>query len=315
MLGAEMRRACRPGARARISARSISEGLAGGGRRAGGGHGMAVWRGWRGWREWLVVAAVVLACALALALALALARRGGAPGGAALAAAVLAPPGARGGGRPPGGVLIVDTLNLTHGRVGPAISPDDIIETVRLTAPELRAQYDRVIYVLKSRETQAAQLDEAAARRLQEAARQYKVLLYVAVEYADPPARRSGTPTPGERVAHARRARDDFLMAVLAQKFRAPVMTRDRMQDFGSWRANLAPFRVYVFDWWSPGPAQEYYAPDAPAYAALRAPRRVRAAPALLAPPASCAPPPPARPPHSSPSSSSSSMSSATARE
>jgi hypothetical protein len=96
----------------------------------------------------------------------------------------------------------------------------------------------------------------------------------VAVEYADPPARHSGEPTIAEFDKHAQKARDDFLLILIANRYKGVMMTADRMNDMGKFRANLQPFKVITYNWWT-DPDTDSVIPDSAAYTNLKRPHRV----------------------------------------
>ncbi len=171
--------------------------------------------------------------------------------------------------RPPSPNLVVDTLNLAHWLAGEALNPERIVAAIDRTAAALKARHPgRVMYVLKDRDSE---FNDAAAHALyHEAARRNGVYVIVAEQYRDPPR------GPAASRAHSARGRDDFLMAVLAAKWRCPVLTEDRLRDFAEFRATLQPFHTYEFAYWRALPHQESYRPDSRAYARLRKPFAVR---------------------------------------
>jgi len=169
--------------------------------------------------------------------------------------------------------LVVDTLNLAHWRRAPAgkqeITTAAVIDTIDATAAALRARHPgRVMYVLKDRESRASGAATHAA--LADCAKRNQVYIILAERYSDPPR---GNPRSG---AHSARGRDDFLLAVLAARWRCAALTEDRFRDFGEFRSTLQPFHATEFAYWSNLPTREYYRPESPAYSRLKAPRTVR---------------------------------------
>lgn len=169
--------------------------------------------------------------------------------------------------------IIVDTLNLTYwahttAKRQAAITTDLIISTIDKTAPILRAKYSgRIMYVVKDRESALNGVDTRVAYG--DAATRNKVYIYGVERYEDPPAGASEDPR-----AHSARGRDDLYMAVLARKWKCPVLTEDRFRDFDEFRRNVEPFRVYEFAYWRALPEADYVRPEA--LRGLKPPRAVR---------------------------------------
>jgi hypothetical protein len=131
----------------------------------------------------------------------------------------------------------------------------------------LRKLYtDRVVFVVKDRESIAN--DEETRASYAKAARDVSVSVHIVERYG-PSGRvgvggrgRSGAkPLPPLGAEHAAKARDDFYMAYLAQKLRCPIMTRDKLRDFASFRGSVPPFHVYVYDFWRDLPEREFINP------------------------------------------------------
>jgi hypothetical protein len=169
--------------------------------------------------------------------------------------------------------IIVDTLNLTHwihttAKRQAAITTKLIISTIDKTAAILRKKYTgRVMYVVKDRESA---LNDASVRvAYSEAATRNEVYIYCVERYEDPPAGTSDDPK-----AHSARGRDDLYMAVLARKWKCPVLTEDRFRDFDEFRRNVEPFRVYEFAYWRALPEQDFVRPEA--LRGLKPPRTLR---------------------------------------
>jgi len=180
-----------------------------------------------------------------------------------------AAPGVQGGAP---GVVVVDTLNLVHAAVGRTLQDGDVRRVVVDHADAMRARGLVPVYVIKAR---AAGEDLVPYQRL---AREARVRIMVAVPFqpGQAPPRPCGTTVPAERVAHSKRASDDFLVALVCKKYNARALTADRMSDFGTFRANLEPFRAHEFVWWDDPPTVESIIPCSPAYADLRRPARIR---------------------------------------
>lgn len=188
--------------------------------------------------------------------------------------------------------LVVDTLNLAHW-----LSPDapDPAAAIAAAAPAIRAaapRLSRLMFVLKGRggpgdgaATAAAPPAAVAAARAAGA-----WLYYVGPPDAGAPGYPGGQGarqgTGQESQSHAAKARDDLYAAVLAARWRAPVLTEDRLRDFGEFRGGVAPFAVAEYDPLAPAgapPGRDYVNP--PALAGLRPPRALRfaAVPGLAA--------------------------------
>lgn len=185
--------------------------------------------------------------------------------------------------------VVVDTLNLAHwlrkDKSGP-LSAKDIVEAIDRTAPTLKLKHPgRVMYVLKDRETQFN--TEAAREPLRKVAEDNGVYLYLAEKYPDPPS--SATYKSPEdvkcskrvektdcRPEHSSRARDDFLMALVASRWKCAVLTEDRLRDFDKFRDAVSPFHVYEYAYWRKLPTRDFIRPESRAYSRLRKPRRLR---------------------------------------
>jgi len=162
--------------------------------------------------------------------------------------------------------VVVDTLNLAHWLSEKPLSVSEIIATIDETAPALKKQFSgRVMYVLKDRESRLT--SEAAHRAYQDCAERNRVYVIIAEKYADPPSGNART------AAHSARGRDDFLVSVLADRWRCLALTEDRLRDFREFRQTLQPFHAYEFAYWRDRPAREYFRPESVAYSRLRKPR------------------------------------------
>jgi hypothetical protein len=166
--------------------------------------------------------------------------------------------------------IVIDTLNLTHWLHSKApLSPEAIASTIDETAPILLSRYKgRVMYVLKDRESQFN--DEKARKVYQDAAKRNGVYVYIAERYPDPP---KGVKISTE---HSARGRDDFYISLLANRWRCPVLTEDRMRDFSSFRGTIQPFHVYEFAFWRDLPNREFIRPESAAWRQLKKPRMIR---------------------------------------
>lgn len=174
--------------------------------------------------------------------------------------AASARPGAWGGAA--GDTAVIDTLNLTHALTKKKnIVFKDIMSTIDNTAQDFKKKYKSVIYVLKTRESDATNVD-AVREEIEKCVARNHVQVALAASYADPPPKLSGRPTPGEVSAHSIRARDDFLLLLLADRFKAKIITNDKLRDASTFRANLEPFRMITYNWWS-APVTESIIPDA----------------------------------------------------
>lgn len=176
-----------------------------------------------------------------------------------------------GGARGRQHIAVVDTLNAAHARTGQSyLRPDDISDTITALSSVLKKDYKEVIFVIKNK---SSVFEDSMFEQL---AKKNGVRIAVATEYGvQPPNRHSGNPVPSEVDKHARKARDDFLLLLLARKYNGVMVTNDRMKDMSKFRANLQPFRVFTYDWWSTGCDVESIIPDSPAYANMRKPPRI----------------------------------------
>jgi hypothetical protein len=178
--------------------------------------------------------------------------------------------------------LVVDTLNLAHWYLGQGhrdkgspvqLTPDAIVGVIDATAPTLKQRHkDRVIYVLKDRESQ---FDDAEVReKYRLAAERNKVYVSVASRYAEPPAGDSIHAPHGQQAEHSSKGRDDFYMSLLASpaRYRCAVLTADKLRDFSSFRATIPPFYVIDYAYWRDSPDYEFVRPSSAAYARIRKP-------------------------------------------
>lgn len=189
--------------------------------------------------------------------------------------------------------IVVDTLNLHHaltqrgqhaptergqhaltqrGRHAPTLTHEAIAATIDAAAPVLTQQYaGRVMFVVKD----ADRITTAAAREVYAAAaRRNRVYVSLVEHYEKPP----DTEIRTSAKEHASKARDDFYMAVLAARWRCPVLTEDRFRDFASWRRHVTPFHVHTYSWFTDAPETDYMKPESDAYQRLRKPRTIRSA-------------------------------------
>jgi hypothetical protein len=218
-----------------------------------------------------IVILVLLVCLVVAALCLAEVREAGALayGGSARSLRRSPPPDPANSPH-----VVVDTLNLAHWlrkeKTGP-LHTSEIVDAIDKTAAQLRLRHSgRVMYVMKDRESQ---LNTEEARELvRQAAERNRVYVSIAEQYPDPP-RGPGAKAPAE---HSSRARDDFLMAVLASRWKCAALTEDRLRDFDRFRDNVSPFHVYEYSYWRKLPTRDFIRPQSPAYSRLRKPQRLQ---------------------------------------
>ena len=125
-----------------------------------------------------------------------------------------------------------------------------------------------MLYVLKDRESRF--IDAEARDAYKQAADRNRVTISVAERYLDPPAG-----PPPDAAAHSSRGRDDFYEAILAARYKCPVLTADRFHDFAKFREKIPPFHVVEYSYWRTAPFRDFIRPDAQAYARLRKPRTI----------------------------------------
>lgn len=194
-----------------------------------------------------VLCFVLLAAALALA-----ARSATITGGAA---------------RPATPHVVIDTLNMIHW-LDSRPTADEIITGIDATAAAFRERYaGRVMYVMKDRNTEFA--TEKTYRRLQDCATRNRVYIVIAEKYRDPPT------GPAASSIHSSAGRDDFLVGILADRWRCKAVTNDRFRDFAEFRHTLPPFYATEFAYWRALPQREFFKPGSTAYARLRRPRTI----------------------------------------
>lgn len=182
--------------------------------------------------------------------------------------------------------LVVDTLNLVHwlraqapapSGAAPAPAPApvlglrEILSAVDSTAAPLKAAHPgRVMYVLKDRET--CPVDALTRAALKAAAARNGVYIILTEKYPDQEAPRGVAPSK----AHSARGRDDFYLALLAERWGCAVATEDRLKDFEQFRKTLQPFLVSEWAYWREGVHRDSVRPESRAYSRLRRPRAVR---------------------------------------
>ena len=168
--------------------------------------------------------------------------------------------------------IVVDTLNLVHWLHSESPQPLStalIVEAIDDTAAVLKKKHSgRVMYVLKDRES--ALNSEAAHKSYMECAKRNQVYIFIAEKYATPPRGNLRS------TAHSASGRDDFLIAVLARRWRCAALTEDKLRDFSEFRSTLQPFHVYDFAYWRDHASREYFRPESVAYAGLKKPRTVQ---------------------------------------
>lgn len=171
--------------------------------------------------------------------------------------------------------IVVDTLNLTHwlfstSKAPAQISVPTIVRTIELTAQKLKETFPgRVMYVVKGPDKVFN--DPEARDAYATAARSHGVYVYLIEQYSEPPR-----PSRRKSRSHSARGRDDFYSALLAKKYKAPVLTEDRFRDFEEFRAHVQPFTVLEFAFWRALPETDYVDPQSGAYRTLKKPFAVR---------------------------------------
>lgn len=172
--------------------------------------------------------------------------------------------------------VVVDTLNLAHWlrkkKTGP-LSTSDIIGAIDATAATLKLRHPgRVMYIMKDRESRFN--SEEARDLIRQTAERNGIYISIAEQYSEP--LRGAAPREASPAEHSTRARDDFLMAVLASRWRCAALTEDRLRDFDRFRDTVSPFHVYEYAYWRKLPVRDFIRPDSPAYSRLRKPKRLR---------------------------------------
>jgi predicted nucleic acid-binding protein len=189
--------------------------------------------------------------------------------------------------------VVVDTLNVAHwlrradaqaqgvAESRRPLTPAEVAAAVERLAPALKARFPgTVTFVLKDRDR--ALNDDATRAVYAAAAKRAGVVIAIAERYADPPAseagRRAAAKGPRAREEHAAAGRDDFYTALLAWRYRCPVVTNDALRDFGEFRALIPPFHTVEYAYWRDRPHRDYIRPDSAAYVPVRRPLRLRPA-------------------------------------
>lgn len=168
--------------------------------------------------------------------------------------------------------IVVDTLNLAHWLRSDKEIPltvEEIVAAIDRTAPVLKKKHaGRVMYVLKDRESQLN--SKEAHERYMACAERNRIYIEIAEKYTDPP---HGNP---RSAAHSASGRDDFLIAVLASRWKCSALTEDRLRDFDEFKLTLQPFHAFEFAYWRNNVVREFFRPEASAYKRLRKPHTVR---------------------------------------
>lgn len=166
--------------------------------------------------------------------------------------------------------IVVDLLNLTHYHtLKKKIQFNDIIDTINATAPVLHSVFpERIMYVVKDPENRFNTQVEHKA--FADVAIKNKIYVFVVERYVVEPSTRIKSDE------HGARGRDDFYLAVLAHKWRCPVLTEDRFRDFATFKAQLAPFHVLEYTFWSDLPVKDYVRTDTGAFRHIKKPRAIR---------------------------------------
>jgi hypothetical protein len=225
--------------------------------------------------RWIIICVAVIVLVVCLALLVSRARRGGVSttgeilGGGAREDRRKALGDARAKIARGSENIVIDTLNLVHWhRKGSRkLHLCDIVSTIEDTAPLLRKRYPgRVVYVTKDRDGVVSKSETMLARSIyQTVAKQESVYIHV-VEKGDEPLKRG---------RHSTQGRDDFYLALLAKKYRCPVMSFDRFRDLDSMKhGDLPSFRVYSYSPSGRG-TRDYVTPSAPELRRLPRPARV----------------------------------------
>ncbi len=166
--------------------------------------------------------------------------------------------------------LVIDTLNLAHFLGFAPISTSTVIQTVDFATPRLIKYADRLLFVLK--DPTGAFLTQEDHQLYRDAAIRNRVHIVIAEKYVDPPIELGKTRYGFE---HASKGRDDFYMSLLAKRYRSPVLTADKLRDFGEFRKKIPAFHTIEFDFWRELPTRDYIKPDAFAYSRLRRPATI----------------------------------------
>jgi hypothetical protein len=164
--------------------------------------------------------------------------------------------------------IVVDTLNLAHwfqNEDSHPLSISTIVSTIDQTAAVLKKKHPgRVMYVLKDRESQLN--TEEAHQMYMLCAERNGVYIIIAEKYADPPRGNAHSN------AHSAGGRDDFLIAVLANRWKCAALTEDQLRDFKEFRTTLQPFYALELAYWRTRALREFYRPESTAYSRLRKP-------------------------------------------
>jgi len=169
--------------------------------------------------------------------------------------------------------VVVDTLNLVHwlrrrvpgGRIGTC----DILGAIDAATPGIRRAYPgRVTFVTKTRETEETPVMKARLRALYQAAAQRNGVHIHVVENL-----------PGQKKAsadHSALGRDDFYIALLAKRYRCPVISRDHYRDLAQMKKGaLSTFHVYSYSPTKKTADRDFVNPSAAEFGRLRRPKTV----------------------------------------
>ncbi len=172
--------------------------------------------------------------------------------------------------------VVVDTLNLLHWGRDPTrrsspVTTREIAAAIGRAAPVLRKAYPgRVYFVVKTRDGSDPS-DTASAESVRQEyakiARAHRVFISLVERLSDPPS--------SAKNAHPQVGRDDFYIAVLADRYKCAALSRDHFRDLSAMKAEgLEAFHVWTFSPFGSAPARDFVRPSV-GFRKLRRPPRV----------------------------------------
>jgi len=156
---------------------------------------------------------------------------------------------ARGGHIEPHGNIVVDLLNAT-GYYYNKITHDNKILCIKSLTQKLKTKYtDRIMFVVKGKNTEHLSPDELAD--FQKIAEDLRIYIYVTEQYDIPTA---------NRAEHYEQARDDFYMCHLANKYKCKLLTEDKLRDIAEF-GKVPRFKIIEYAFWRTKPEIDFVNP------------------------------------------------------
>ena len=165
------------------------------------------------------------------------------------------------GGASNHGNILIDTLNITN-ELFDCVDHQKILATIKQLTAELKPEYtDRIMFVIKSKTHEF--LSAAELKDFQELAVKLRIYIFVGEDYDKPDVISS----------HSQLGKDDFLLCVLAQKYKCEIITNDRLADYKEFAKTVKKFKIIEYNYWQSKPSIDYINPAA--FVRLRRPKTI----------------------------------------